>query len=341
MKKFIQKTIIITFVLLFPNIFIGLIRLKNNDDMIPFVINTSKDFEAQAKKRTAVYSPLKMPPPMNDMSRKLIRSDSLIRYIDRYGSSNRLQNTAPHILFIGDSFFEDPRMDTDKGLQQKTNIIYKQNISYNIGNTGNSGFQVYNELIDKKFIRKPRVIIFEVVERHLANIFKKAPVQLRNKEYKTIQYRNCYADLLLGNNFNQFQHSKILNANPRVSGTPRIVNDHEVWFMYNKLTQISPTTVKEIADSMLVIRDLLKKDNIDIIYVIAPDKESVYPSLFGTSNLFGLHKMMSDRQIRFIDMLTPMESHGDKYYYDGDTHWNDEAISLLVKLLYQDDVGIN
>ena len=333
MKKFINKLLLLSFISLLPNLLVGLIRLLMNDDMIPFSLNISKDFELLAKKRESIYTFKKLPPPINDMSNRPVRDDSLIRCIDRYGSSNVQRNPAPIILYIGDSFFEDPRMNTIDGLQSQTNHIFNKNVSYNIGNTGNSGFQVYNELINNGFIRKPRLIVFEVVERHAASIFKKAPRQLINNEIKTKKYNYFFADFILGNNFNELAHSKIFKRGRSVIGTPKYLDQNTIWFMNNKLTIFRDTITNALVDSMIVIRDHLKKDSVDIVFVIAPDKESVYPDIYGKSNLLKVHEAMLDRGIAFINMHTEMENKGMMYYYDGDTHWNNEAISLLIHKL--------
>ena len=333
MKKFINQLLLLSFISLLPNLLVGLIRLLMNDDMIPFSLNLSKDFELHAKKRESIYSFNKLPPPINDMSNRPVSDDSLIRSLDRYGSSNIQRNPAPVILYIGDSFFEDPRMNTIDGLQSQTNHLFNKNVSYNIGNTGNSGFQVYNELINSGFIRKPRLIVFEVVERHAASIFRKATSQLINNEIKTKKYNYFFADFILGNNFNELVHSKIFKRGRSVTGTPKYLGQDTVWFMNNKLTNFSDTIANALADSMIVIRDHLKKESVDIIFVIAPDKESLYPEIYGKSNLLKLHKAMLDRGIDFINMHTEMENKGKLYYYDGDTHWNKEAIMLLINKL--------
>ena len=85
---------------------------------------------------------------------------------------------------------------------------------------------------------------------------------------------------------------------------------------------------------MQFISQNLKADNIKIVYVIAPDKESLFPNIFGKSNLEKLQFEMRKNEIPFIDMYSKMLNQGVKFYYLGDTHWNQNALNLLTDQVY-------
>jgi ribonuclease BN (tRNA processing enzyme) len=178
------------------------------------------------------------------------------------------------------------------------------------------------------------VIIFEVVERNAKDVFINAPVELINKTHKTKKYLYNYLDLIMGNNLKYLNESKLYKRkNTSVYGK-HTVEKEAVWFINNRLTHFTNFDEKNIISSMQLISQKLKADNIKIIYLIAPDKESLYPNIFGKSNLEKLQFVMRKNGIDFIDMYTYMLNKGKNFYYLGDTHWNQNAINLLTDQVF-------
>jgi hypothetical protein len=335
MKIFLINTIIVFVLSVLPNFIIGIIRLKK-EEPIPYVLNKMKSVKADSEELSINNKPT-YGKPIGDMSRlSLLKGDSVLRYVDNFGFSNIVVNKSPEILFIGDSFLNDPGVSTNEGIQAQTNKLLNKNISYNIGSAGSAGFRVYNKFCELSFKKKPRLIIFEVVERNLSNVLLDAPNELRSNAVKSVPKENYYLDLVFGNNFKNLYTNKLVSdiskRNQHVGlGTARMYEGNKVWFLNNGIKTLSTKNIDAMVDSMLAVKKILDEQKIKIVFVFAPDKESVYPKLFGTSSLRMLHSKMKAKNLEFIDMLSLFKNQGEKYYYDGDTHWNLNSVRLLSK----------
>lgn len=330
MKRFLTYGILIAVIAILPNFIVGLLRTRVND-FIPYTQQKNKDFYGTALEKELNYQ-LAPTTPVADMSRLPIRPEPTYRASDMFGFSNMVENKSPEILYIGDSFFNDPHSPTNNGIQAQTNDFFHKNIAYNIGAHNCGGFNVYNELNHYFFKKKPRLIVFEAVERNAYEIIKNAPNELRKNSFKSVPYKNYYLDLLLGNNFKDLNKSKLWHQEVKpVLGTAHYINNQKIWFLNNHLTSVSDYEINKMIDSMKMIQTILQPQNIHIVFLIAPDKESVYPELFGASYLPALQNKMKAQNLDYIDVFSTLKNKGAEYYYEGDTHWNAAAIKLVSK----------
>lgn len=340
MKQFLGKILVLSLLAISINLVVGFARLKVEDE-IPFRVNKKEAFVTanhfNGRCDTTVFA----------KSRTDLGHDSLnlpngaLRICDAYGFSNVVANNAPDILFIGDSFFDDPHINTKEGLQALCNKKLNRNASYNIGANGCSGFAVYNELLAKRFFKKPKIIFFETVERAMNTHILAAAKQLKSGEFKTIHHQYYGFDLLLGANCKDLSKSKLFfDKDDKKYGFIKKVEGKEIWFLRNKLSVYAE--LKSIVAAMVQMSNTLAKQNIKLVFVIAPDKESLYPKIFGTSKIELLYELMDQSQLERIDMYTAMLANPNDYYFATDTHWNGKAIALLADKAaeyYQKELG--
>lgn len=330
MRKLISKSGLILLIVVSINLITGLIRLKAKDD-IPYMTNRREAFitanQFYGRTDTAVYIKTR-----TDLGHDSINlPNGILRICDHYGFSNITGNKEPEVLYLGDSFFDDPHISTTEGIQALTNKKMKRNCSYNLGSNGCSGFRVYNELSSKYFTKKPKVIFFETVERALASNIPDAVQQLISKQYKSVTHHYYGLDLLLGANFKEIESSNLFTQKrDKKYGYVKTIDGKKVWFLRNKLSEYAE--LSSIAGSMDKITQVLQLQNIKVVFIIAPDKESMYPELFGVSKIVMLHHLMRAKNIAFIDVYSELLKNRDSYYYDTDTHWNGRAIDLLTTM---------
>lgn len=330
MKKIITKSILLLSVVILINLLMGWIRLKAGDD-IPYTMNLRDEFitanQYKAFKDTTMY--MKARTDMGHDSVNLPNGN--LRVLDHFGFSNVAENNAPDLLYIGDSFFDDQLLNSSDGLQSLTNKKLGKNCSYNIGAHGCSGFNVYNELSAQYFTQKPKIIFFETVERALYAHIIDAFEQLEQHKFKTVQHHYYGMDLLLGANFSNLKQSKLWHKETSVNfGTPRMLDGNKIWFLRNRLSSFAD--LSGVLEKMAKMQQILKLKNIRLVYIIAPDKESLYPQLFGTSGIVLLQELMRDLNIEFIDIHSALLQDPAKYYYASDTHWNGNAVDLLTTM---------
>lgn len=334
MKRFLLTGTGLLLLAILPNLLAGILRL-NAGDRIPFRVHTDQDLAWKQQHNSKSFQPHRVV-PIADMSLQPIRNNSILRIDDPFGFSNQNENRNPVILYTGDSFLNDPHTPTEEGYQNITNTLLGFNASYNIGTHECGGFRVFNELMNGYFLEKPKLVICEAVERNAWRIFTEAPAELRMKKIKSIPYRLFYSDLILGNNFQNFRQSRLFREPERPHiGTARNTRNGRVWFLNNQLTEFSSYSLKQMTDSMKMIHQLLSKQQIHVLFVIAPDKESMYPELFGPSSIPQLQDSLRMQNIPFIDMYHALQSTKETTYFAGDTHWNEKAIHQLADSVVQ------
>lgn len=328
MKRFLLTGTGLLILAILPNFLAGILRFHAGD-RIPFRIHTDQDLAWKLKHNTASFKqyPVRS---IGDMSLQPVHSSNILRIDDPFGFSNQTENRSPEILYSGDSFMNDPHTATDEGYQARTNRLLGFNASYNIGNHECGGFRVFNELTNGYFQQKPKLLICEAVERNAWRLFTEGPSELRTRKIKSIPYRLFFSDLILGNNFQHFQQSRLFREPERPKiGTARNTRNGRVWFLNNQRTDFSAYSLKQMADSMSLIHDVLAKQQIQVLFVIAPDKESMYPDLFGQSAIPTLQDSLRIRKIPFIDIYHSLTQLDGNAYFPGDTHWNELAIQRL------------
>lgn len=105
-----------------------------------------------------------------------------------------------------------------------------------------------------------------------------------------------------------------------------------------------PENLNEVSDDIALIGKKLKTDyNLDMIYIIIPNKYSIYPDYIGNGPAYDdfipeLQKRLSDRNVNFVDSYGMLKNYrlnhqGDPLYYRGDTHYTYVGKKLLLEEL--------
>jgi hypothetical protein len=315
--------------ILCTNLIFGIIRYKNGDETIPYKQNWHKQFISHGQKDNQIGRSVSDFQTF-DMSRE-VRKCRMVRFKDKWGFHNSGDMKNPNILFIGDSFFNDPFLSYQQGLS------FNFERSLNISSMGCSGFQVFNELkTHGYFTETPRFIIIEVVERNLIS-WVNLNEQIEMNQVKSIPYKYLGLDFLFGNNFRGANCDNLSFDNQHVQkkqGTGRYIDDNKMtYFLNNKISHIDTDMIKKVICNMKKVSQYFSKKNCQVIFVVAPDKESIFPELFPNSNLPSIQKQFDSSQIAYIDMYKEIMKSPERKecYYDGDTHWNLNAYNILIE----------
>ena len=331
MKRFISKTALYVILGLLPNILMGVIRIYLGDKNMPFQINKEgrSHQEAILNPYATFYKDRK-----TDLSHDTFKHVKNNR--DANGLSNVQPNKQPDVVFIGDSFFADLLCSSDSGIQARCNRMLGYNAAYNLGYVSSANFKLYNEYIKKGIIAEPKIIICEISEAYTSRWLSLKAELLSGKQRTKIT--NYYGlDFLLGNNFSGINYAKLLHRNNYLV-YKKMIDSVPVYFAYNRTTHIPTNQVGAIATDLLFIQDYFLRKNIQIYFLIAPDKESLYPSLFGPSGLGRINETFTKCGVHIIDIYTDLLHDPRKYYYDGDLHWNDQALKKLLEVMDQEGI---
>jgi hypothetical protein len=333
MKHFLIKSSSIFFVVILLNFSIGIIRLFNADPALPYSINRSKEFINTNQKygRVNLRNTSKRKEFKLDLSGEVIVKYNFTDVFDSLGFRNFYSNKNPEILFIGDSFFDDPYISAENGLNSKVKN------SMNISTWGETpGLGIYNNLKEKGYFNRiPKFIFFEVSERKAERVLSGLYLELISNEYKVKKYEYYYADLIFGANFKDLKVKSVLGSKAGKNSTksqiePVDIDGSKVYFRSRKINKIKVTA--ELINSVKNVVNYFRNLNCEVVFVIAPDKESFYPELFGETTLSLLHKTFLQHEIGYIDMYNKIYKQPDfrSFYHRGDTHWNEKAFELLI-----------
>lgn len=281
MDRFLYKFIVTLVICILPNTIIGVYRLLNNDQLLLLNQNLDKENMIFNYKIGDKVDTFLVHERQFDLSKEIeyLDSPNVIIY-DKFGFSNYIENSSPDILLIGDSYFHDPGNGTINGFQKRINGYFHNNCCYNIGAVMCSNFKVYNELLNiRYFTKQPKTIVLEIAERNFYkwnNLYR----DLIGKKYKTTNYNYYGLDFLFGNNLkNISQAIKKDNKN----GNKTHYNNDNVLFLNNKLTEHDSSIINESTNELVKVNNYFKSKNINLVVVIVPDKESLYPGEFGKS----------------------------------------------------------
>lgn len=332
MKKFLYQFLVVLIAALTPNILMGLYRLEVGDKLLPFTVNLNSGtmipgLSHKSKRDTSYVNVI-----LGDLSGEPINEHPVKVIEDKFRFVNEQPNPSPEIIFCGDSYFRGKHDNVSMGLQSKVNELFNRNISYSLGGAFCSGFKVYNEMLKYGEISQPEIIVLEVVERNLG-AWENLSQQLINNETKTVPYKYYGLDFLIGNNFRDFNiewHKNVLLKRGRISdGNSKVINGKKIHFLNNKVTVYKSRFLDEIVSELQKSRDILKGRNIELVVIIAPDKETLYPEIFGISSLDTFHDRMSKAGIHNINLRPALSKDPGHFYFDGDSHWNSYARNVL------------
>jgi hypothetical protein len=328
MKTFILKIFFILSPVLLSNLIYGIVRDINGDKTIPFRKNWNKQFMNHGQRLGNFGFSTSYSQPF-DLSKERVNL-TLTKYVDSFGFQNVNSIKNPKVLFIGDSFFDDPFLSYDHGLS------FTFNESLNISSAGCSGFKVFNELNSIGYFKSmPRFIFIEIVERDLYE-WSHLWEQIEHKEFKTSPYNNCGFDLVFGNNFKGTSFASLgfrTNTLSKKNGTiKRLDLNRDIYFYKDKIFEYNNDGLKQVFSSMKNVSNYFSKLGCRLVFVVAPDKESIFPEFYPKSNLPKIHSRFDSLGIQYINMYSVLINAPKRTdcYFDGDTHWNNYAFDLLI-----------
>ena len=143
---------------------------------------------------------------------------------------------------------------------------------------------------------------------------------------------------------NSFLHLKVFNTSP----TQKVIIGDHGWLMYNSPTDgvslkdyygyanFSENELKTFKSRIIDINEELKKNKIHFLFIVAPNKHTIYPEYLPANirqmqgmktRLDQVTQALKDTDIDFIDLrfllLNEKKHAADLLYYRTDTHWND------------------
>lgn len=256
---------------------------------------------------------------------------------DNLGFRNDSIPKNPEIILIGDSFINGTSLSQED--------IFSNQLIKCFGNTKSVyamaplDFDNFFEYLSKGLIKKPKTIVFSIVERNnplqlqkeiLANPIKK---NIKNK----IKSSNIaeYSDRFFRFYSLEWLKSRVCQNNGK--GLPSKDNSQLLFYSDGKNKIKTDKEIYEIADVILSYKNKCEAHGINFVFLPMPNKETVYyKSLLlnkQSDYLIKLQENLIKREVMSFNTLDVYNKapKNKLYYHTDDTHWNKEGVNLIAK----------
>jgi hypothetical protein len=259
---------------------------------------------------------------------------------DKLGFRNDTFVEDPDVLFMGDSFFAGSGLSQDEIISNKVREAFDDKIE--VYNLSPSTFTELDKLINLGILKKPKLIIFSIVERYVPN-----PIIIHDLKNHS-QFKNTIKQILEFNNFNVYL-DKVLRfysiswIRARVfgskgNGVPSTINK-DMFFLKGLNQKNEENDAAKTVEIIITYKKYCDSINIAFLFVPMPDKESVYydfvPFEQQSNYLFRLDSLLNNANVPTINTLKIYNDYRinntNMLYQLDDTHWNSNATELIAK----------
>ncbi|WP_162127747.1 alginate O-acetyltransferase AlgX-related protein [Flavobacterium phycosphaerae] len=263
---------------------------------------------------------------------------------DDLGFRNNEFIANPDILIIGDSFTQGTSLSQNQTITNKLKAKFGDSIKvYNMAPSSMSELDRYLAL---GIIKKPKLLIFSVVERNIPPKIEPFDPK-KNTKLKHIIKSICgwgNINVYLDKAFKQYSikwiQSRISHA--KGQGIPA-VDDSNMFFFNGVKDGHKPEDLNNEADIILSYKKYCEKRGIRFLFLPMPNKETIYfekvPFAKQPNYLAKLDTVLKAKNIDAINTVKLYNEYRKKHthylYHLDDTHWNSNATALVSEELYQ------
>lgn len=250
---------------------------------------------------------------------------------DKLGYRNDTFIYNPDVVIIGDSFVAGSSLEQDSTL---TNLL-KNKLDLKIYNIAPAEFNDFINLLKNKVIKKPKLVIFSIIEREIP-----APIINEQSIYDE-KYSNEL--LILKDKFLRFYLVKYLKARileasgNGIQGAP----DTTMFFLEGARQKYLYDQTDEVVKNITSYKKYCDSIGAKFIFFPMPNKETVYfenvPFATQPDYLFKLCSILELNGIYSINTLAVLNEFRNVnkklLYHLDDTHWNAKGVNLLANEL--------
>lgn len=250
---------------------------------------------------------------------------------DQLGYRNNTFINDPDVVLIGDSFIAGCSLTQDATLTNQLSRLRKDVTFYNMAPASFTDFKC---LIEQKIIRKPKIVVFSIVERHLPDSisYKECPTYRTNLFY---EYRSRLTRLYM----KEYVNARLTDEGGGGFQSPT----NEKMFFHSGINHRDNLQhVSKSSDILKSYKTYLDSLGIGFIFLPLPDKETLYyPEVPLTSPSGYLPKLVNTLRnqhsivaINTLDLLNArMQTKGERLYQYDDSHWNPTGVRVVADAL--------
>ena len=262
---------------------------------------------------------------------------------DALGYRNDSVITSPDIIIIGDSFI------TGSGLVQDSTLVNLiETLSDNTATAyaiAPGIFQDYTDFYNAGTFKKPKLLVFSIVERHVPPVYDPSAVKkqgMMKKVLNTLEkyHLNKFIDRLFKMNSIEWAKSRLLGYTG--IGVPG-KEGSRMFFLTGKALQHNDEELYSTLEAVQTYKNYCDSLGIDFLFLPIPDKESVYyenvPFEKQPDYLFQLDSLVKANNINTINVLKIFNEYRsgsrELLYHLDDTHWNALGVNLTAEAVWE------
>lgn len=259
---------------------------------------------------------------------------------DKLGYRNDAFVEQADVLIIGDSFIAGTGLSQEDLLSNK--LQRKFGNGFKVYNMAPSSFAKFDYFLRLGIVKKPKTIVFAMVERHLPDpLYVKPTTGIKSKmvHYPFIGNLSAVVD-------KAFRFSSLKWLNARIhhyygNGLPA-VNDSTMFFLEGFRQKHAKSDLKRTVRIIKTYQDYCDSLGIKFVYLPMPDKETVYyeqvPFPKQADYLVREDSMLEAAGVACLNTLELYndfrKTHSEVLYQPDDSHWNPIATELVSQELY-------
>jgi hypothetical protein len=259
---------------------------------------------------------------------------------DKLGYRNDAFIEQADVLFIGDSFIAGTGLTQDDLLSNK--LRKKMGKDFKVYNMAPSSFAKFDYFLRLGIVKKPKMIIFVMVERHLPDPFYKKPTS--GIKSKLVHHPIFGSLTAIADKAFRFSSLKWLNARIHHyygNGLPA-VNDSTMFFLEGFRQKHARSDLARTVRTIQSYQAYCDSLGIKFLYLPMPDKETVYyeqvPFAKQADYLVREDSMLEALGVTTFNTLglynDYRKTHSEVLYQPDDSHWNPRATELVAEELY-------
>ncbi len=257
---------------------------------------------------------------------------------DKFGYRNEEFVDKPDVLFLGDSFIMGSSLSQNELISNQVKI--KSNDRIKVYNMAPSSFSIFDRYLKVKNIKKPKLIIFSIVERNIPEpiIYYNVTREMKYKKLIDDLFSIGNINVYIDKAFKQLSLQWIKARINRSRGFGMQATGNSNMFFLNGITQNpSESNLNSTVKIILSYKKYCDSNDIRFIFMPMPDKESVYYELVPFKQqpnyLFKLDSLLNIVGVSTINTLkiynNYRKSSSKLLYHLDDTHWNSNATDLI------------
>lgn len=258
---------------------------------------------------------------------------------DKLGFRNEKVMSEPDVLVIGDSFIAGSSLSQEQTFTDELSKVFQG--KFKIYNFAPSSFSYWVRLMDQGTIKKPKYVIFSIVERNIPELYVNTKINYGSyRERVKCKIREIGLAPII-ERLTRFYSLKWMTSrirNNKGIGIQSEINKKMFFLQGKSVEGRNEDDVQKTVEAIVSYKKYCDSIGVKFLFLPMPNKETVYYDLVPLSRqpdfLFKVNFLLDQKGIPTINTLAiyNKSKQSDKFLYQlDDTHWNNYGVCVVAE----------